>query len=45
MENAQVEIKILETLKKKDPNDKYGVVRVLDHFPFRKHMVSQLIVN
>ena len=38
-ENAQVEIKILETLKRKDPYGRQGVVRILDHFPFRKHMV------
>ena len=39
VDNAQVEIKILESLKKKDSTDRYGVVRILDSFPFRKHMV------
>ena len=38
-DNAQVEYKILNTLKKKDPTDKYGVVRVIESFPFRKHIV------
>lgn len=38
-ENAQVEYKILQKLKNNDPTDKYGVVRVLDSFPFRKHFV------
>jgi len=26
-------------LKKEDPTDKHGVVRIIDSFPFRKHMV------
>jgi len=26
-------------LKQKDPTDKYGVVRIIDSFPFRKHVV------
>lgn len=38
-DNASVEIKILEALKAKDPSDKYGIVKILDYFPFRKHMV------
>ena len=39
VDNAQVEVKILEQLKAKDPTDKYGVVRIIDSFQFRKHMV------
>lgn len=38
-DNASVEIKILQTLKAKDSFDRQGNVRILDHFPFRKHMV------
>jgi len=38
-ENAQMEYKILQTLKKNDPSDGCGIVRVLGCFPFRKHMV------
>lgn len=38
-DNASVEIKILEALKAKDSYDRQGVVKILDHFPFRKHMV------
>lgn len=38
-DNAHVEYKILTTLKEEDPTDKYGVVRVIESFPFRKHMV------
>lgn len=34
-----MEVKILEQLKSKDPTDKYGVVRIMDKFFFRKHMV------
>jgi serine/threonine protein kinase len=26
-------------MKAKDPTDKYGIVRIIDHFQFRKHMV------
>jgi len=26
-------------LKNNDPTDKYGIVRVTDYFPFRKHVV------
>ena len=32
VDNALVEVKILEQLKAKDPTDKYGVVRIMDHF-------------
>ena len=39
VENASVEYKILQALKQKDPTDKYGVVRIIDSFPFRKHVV------
>ena len=38
-DNAQVEYKLLNLLKEKDPNDIRGVVRVLDCFSFRKHVV------
>ena len=39
VDNALVEVRILETLKQKDPNDKYGVVKIHDNFNFRRHMV------
>lgn len=39
VDNAQVEVRILERLKSKDPTDKYGIVRIMDKFQFRKHMV------
>lgn len=39
VENAEVEYKILKQLKDKDPTDRHGVVRVLDCFHFRKHVV------
>ena len=39
VENAQVEIKILITLKGQDPTDWYGFVKIIDSFHFRKHMV------
>ncbi len=42
VDNAQVEYKILQNLKQKDPTDKYGVVRILDKFPFRKHVILVL---
>jgi nitric oxide synthase oxygenase domain/subunit len=42
VDNAHVEVKILENLKSKDPYDKFGIVRLLDHFTFRKHMVRFL---
>ena len=38
-DNAQVEIKILNTLNKEDPSDQLGIVRLRESFPFRKHMV------
>jgi serine/threonine protein kinase len=38
-DNANVEFKLLQTLKDKDPQDSKGVVRVLDCFSFRKHVV------
>lgn len=34
-----MEIKIVQTLNKKDVNNKFGIVRMLDSFYFRKHMV------
>ena len=39
LENAQTEIKILETLNKNDPENKYGVVKLMENFTFRMHMV------
>lgn len=39
VENAQVEFKILKALKEKDPTDCHGIVRIIDSFPFRKHVV------
>ena len=39
VDNASVEIKILQALKKNDPTDKHGVVKIIDSFPFRKHYV------
>lgn len=38
-DNSLVEVQILQTLKLKDSTDRYGIVRILDSFPFRKHMV------
>jgi hypothetical protein len=38
-DNATVEIKILHTLKKLDPTDTQGVVKIIDSFPYRKHYV------
>lgn len=38
-DNALVEHKLLLQLNEKDPANSKGVVRVLDCFPFRKHMV------
>ena len=38
-DNASIEINILHTLKKADPTDKQGVVKIIDSFPFRKHYV------
>lgn len=39
VDNAEVEFKILKTLKEKDPTDKHGIVRIMDSFHFRKHVV------
>jgi dual specificity tyrosine-phosphorylation-regulated kinase 2/3/4 len=39
VDNASVEFKILKALKDKDPTDRHGIVRILDSFPFRKHVV------
>jgi dual specificity tyrosine-phosphorylation-regulated kinase 2/3/4 len=39
VENAEVEYKILRTLKDNDPTDRHGVVRILDFFHFRKHVI------
>ena len=39
VENAGVENKILNNLKLKDPTDKQGIVRIMDCFSFRKHVV------
>jgi dual specificity protein kinase YAK1 len=39
IDNAQVEFKILNSLKSKDPSDQHGIVRVIDSFHFRKHVV------
>ena len=38
-DNAQVEFKILNTIKQQDPTDSSGIVRVIECFPFRKHQV------
>lgn len=38
-DNAHVEFKLLQTLNTRDPHDQKGVVRVLDSFSFRKHVV------
>ena len=37
-DNAQVEAKLLTKILGKDP-DKYCIVKMLDHFYFRKHFV------
>ena len=34
-----VEVKILETLKENDPEDKKNIVKILGHFVFRKHLI------
>lgn len=34
-----IEAKILQTLKEKDPDDKRNVVKIIDSFVFRKHLV------
>lgn len=34
-----VEAKLIETLNKKDPDDKKNIIRLLDKFLFRKHLV------
>jgi dual specificity tyrosine-phosphorylation-regulated kinase 2/3/4 len=34
-----IEARILKTLQEKDSSDKYNVVRVLESFVFRKHLV------
>ena len=39
VDNAEVEYKILKTLKDHDPTDRHGVVRIIDCFHFRKHVV------
>jgi len=39
VDNAHVEYKILQTLKQHDPTDKHGIVRIIESFPFRKHVV------
>lgn len=39
VDNAMVEVRILEALKSKDPHDKSGIVKILDNFNFRRHMV------
>jgi serine/threonine protein kinase len=39
VDNAQVEFKILTAIKLHDPTDSSGIVRVIDSFPFRKHLV------
>lgn len=41
VDNAKVEIKILEALRAKE-GEKYGIVRIYDHFTFRKHQVSYI---
>ena len=34
-----IEVRILETLKKGDMEDKKNIVRILESFVFRKHLV------
>jgi len=34
-----MEIKILERLNKKDERNEFGVVQLLEHFHFRRHVV------
>ena len=36
---STIEIKILKYIKKHDPNGKANVVKILDYFMFRKHIV------
>lgn len=34
-----VESKLIETLNRNDPEDKKNIVKRLDHFVFRKHLI------
>jgi len=38
-QNAQTEIRILDRIRQKDPLQKFQIVRMLDSFSFRRHMV------
>jgi hypothetical protein len=40
VENAAVEVKVLQALNNNDPLNKQGIVRLLENFQFRKHYVS-----
>lgn len=35
---AKTEIRMLQHILEQDPNDRYGIVRMLDHFYFRNHV-------
>jgi dual specificity tyrosine-phosphorylation-regulated kinase 1 len=35
---AQIEIRLLELMNKLDPDDKAGIVRLINHFQFREHL-------
>ena len=37
-QQAQVEIKVLQHLRHRDPDGKYGIVQILDTFTFRNHI-------
>lgn len=39
---GKIEIKILEMLRDDDPEEKRNVVKVLDSYTFRNHVVSRL---
>jgi len=39
IENTRFEVRALELLMQKDPQDKQGIVQLKDHFVFRGHMV------
>lgn len=37
-QQAEVEVKVLTHLRDKDPDAKYGIIRLIEHFTFRSHV-------
>lgn len=37
-QQAEVEIRVLTHLRDRDPDAKYGIIRLIDHFTFRSHV-------